>query len=107
MVLSDLTEFANFVTRVKVMLTTADNLALGETGRTCGRDFAAKHMLSRMWQMLFKGIAEVQSATQPRAVAETVLVRIAYIADLPTQAKPKNDRSARRRVIDARRGQQR
>jgi DNA polymerase-3 subunit gamma/tau len=86
-VLSDLAEFVNFVTRVKVLPATADNLALGETERVRGRDFAAKlsmRVLSRMWQMLFKGIAEVQTATRPQAAAEMVLVRIAYVADLPT-----------------------
>ncbi|MGN6285850.1 MAG: DNA polymerase III subunit gamma/tau [Afipia sp.] len=86
-VLSDLAEFVNFVTRVKVVPATADNLALGETERTRGRDFAAKlsmRVLSRMWQMLLKGIAEVQGATRPQAAAEMVLVRIAYAADLPT-----------------------
>ncbi|WP_425988856.1 DNA polymerase III subunit gamma/tau [Afipia sp. DC4300-2b1] len=86
-VLSDLAEFVNFVTRVKVVPATADNLALGETERTRGRDFAAKlsmRVLSRMWQMLLKGIAEVQSATRPQAAAEMVLVRIAYVSDLPT-----------------------
>jgi DNA polymerase III subunit gamma/tau len=41
-------------------------------------------VLSRMWQMLLKGIAEVQAATRPAAAAEMVLVRIAYAADLPT-----------------------
>lgn len=86
-VLSDLAEFVNFVTRVKVVPATADNLALGETERTRGRDFAAKlsmRVLSRMWQMLLKGITEVQGATRPQAAAEMVLVRIAYAADLPT-----------------------
>ncbi|MDZ4365892.1 MAG: DNA polymerase III subunit gamma/tau [Afipia sp.] len=86
-VLSDLAEFVNFVTRVKVVPATADNLALGETERTRGRDFAAKlsmRVLSRMWQMLLKGIAEVQAATRPQAAAEMVLVRIAYVSDLPT-----------------------
>jgi len=86
-VLSDLAEFVNFVTRVKVVPSTADNLALGETERTRGRDFAAKlsmRVLSRMWQMLLKGIAEVQAATRPQAAAEMVLVRIAYVSDLPT-----------------------
>jgi len=34
--------------------------------------------------MLLKGIAEVQAATRPAAAAEMVLVRIAYVADLPT-----------------------
>jgi len=41
-------------------------------------------VLSRMWQMLLKGITEVQAATRPAAAAEMVLVRIAYVADMPT-----------------------
>jgi DNA polymerase-3 subunit gamma/tau len=86
-VLSDLAEFVNFVTRVKIVPATADNLAFGETERLRARDFAAKlsmRVLSRMWQMLLKGIVEVQAATRPAAAAEMVLVRIAYVADLPT-----------------------
>ncbi len=86
-VLSDLAEFVNFVTRVKIVPATADNVAFGETERVRARDFAAKlsmRVLSRMWQMLLKGITEVQGATRPAAAAEMVLVRIAYVADLPT-----------------------
>ncbi|MGJ4946021.1 DNA polymerase III subunit gamma/tau [Bradyrhizobium sp. HKCCYLS1011] len=86
-VLSDLAEFVNFVTRVKVVPATADNVAFSETERLRARDFATKlsmRVLSRMWQMLLKGIAETQSATRPAAAAEMVLVRIAYAADLPT-----------------------
>jgi DNA polymerase-3 subunit gamma/tau len=86
-VLSDLAEFVNFVTRVKVVPATADNVAFGETERVRARDFAAKlsmRVLSRMWQMLLKGITEVQAATRPAAAAEMVLVRIAYVADMPT-----------------------
>jgi len=86
-VLSDLAEFVNFVTRVKYVPATADNVAFGETERLRARDFATKismRVLSRMWQMLLKGTAEVQSATRPAAAAEMVLVRIAYVADMPT-----------------------
>jgi DNA polymerase III subunit gamma/tau len=86
-VLSDLAEFVNFVTRVKIVPATADNVAFGETERLRARDFAAKlsmRVLSRMWQMLLKGITEVQAATRPAAAAEMVLVRIAYVADMPT-----------------------
>jgi DNA polymerase III subunit gamma/tau len=86
-VLSDLAEFVNFVTRVKIVPGTADNVAFGETERLRARDFAAKvsmRVLSRMWQMLLKGITEVQGATRPAAAAEMVLVRIAYVADMPT-----------------------
>jgi DNA polymerase-3 subunit gamma/tau len=41
-------------------------------------------VLSRMWQMLLKGITEARDATRPAAAAEMVLVRIAYVADMPT-----------------------
>ena len=86
-VLSDLAEFVNFVTRVKIVPATADNVAYGETERLRARDFASKlsmRVLSRMFQMLLKGITEVQAATRPAAAAEMVLVRIAYVADMPT-----------------------
>src|ERR1700753_597642 len=89
-VLSDLAEFVNFVTRVKIVPATAHNVAYGETERVRAKDFASNismRVLSRMWQMLLKGITEVQGATRPAAAAEMVLVRIAYVADMPTPDK--------------------
>jgi DNA polymerase III subunit gamma/tau len=86
-VLSDLAEFVNFVTRVKIVPATADNVAFSETERVRARDFAAKlsmRVLSRVWQMLLKGMTEAQGATRPAVAAEMVLVRIAYVADMPT-----------------------
>ena len=86
-ILSDLAEFTHFVTRVKVVPTVADDVSLSEAERTRGRAFAAQlsmRVLSRAWQMLQKGIAEVQASGRPVAAAEMVLVRIAYAADLPT-----------------------
>jgi DNA polymerase-3 subunit gamma/tau len=87
MVLGDLAEFTHFVTRVKIVPAVADDVSLTETERTRGRAFAAKlsmRILARTWQMLLKGIAEVEAAGRPIAAAEMVLVRIAYAADLPT-----------------------
>jgi DNA polymerase III subunit gamma/tau len=86
-VLADMAEFTHFVTRVKVVPAVADDLALIEVERARGRAFAEKlsmRVLSRTWQMLLKGITEVQAAGRPVAAAEMVLVRIAYAADLPT-----------------------
>jgi DNA polymerase III subunit gamma/tau len=86
-VLGDLAEFSHFVTRVKIVPAVADDVSLTEAERTRGREFATKlsmRVLSRTWQMLLKGIAEVQGAGRPLAAAEMVLVRIAYAADLPT-----------------------
>src|SRR5262249_46885272 len=86
-VLSDLAEFTHFVTRVKVVPAIADDPSLVEAERTRGRALAASlsmRVLSRTWQMLFKGLTEVQEAPKPVAAAEMVLVRVAYAADLPS-----------------------
>jgi DNA polymerase-3 subunit gamma/tau len=87
MVLGDLAEFTHFVTRVKIVPALADDVSLTEAERVRGRAFAAKlsmRILARTWQMLLKGIAEVEAAGRPIDAAEMVLVRIAYAADLPT-----------------------
>ena len=87
MILGDLAEFTHFVTRIKVVPATAADVSLTEVERTRGREFATKlsmRVLARAWQMLLKGIAEVEAAGRPLAAAEMVLVRIAYAADLPT-----------------------
>jgi DNA polymerase III subunit gamma/tau len=87
MVLGDLAEFTHFVTRLKIVPALADDVSLTEAERTRGRGFAQKlsmRILARTWQMLLKGIAEVEAAGRPLAAAEMVLVRIAYAADLPT-----------------------
>jgi DNA polymerase III subunit gamma/tau len=86
-ILADLAEFTHFVTRVKVIPAVADDVSLSEAERTRGRAFAAQlsmRVLSRTWQMLLKGVAEVPASGRPVAAAEMVLVRIAYAADLPT-----------------------
>ena len=86
-VLTDLAEFIHFVTRVKIVPRSPTMSRSARPSGTRARDFAAKlsmRVLSRTWQMLLKGIAEVQGATRPVAAAEMVLVRIAYAADLPT-----------------------
>ncbi len=86
-VLTDLAEFTHFVTRMKVVPAVGDDPALIEIERVRGRTLAERlsmRVLSRTWQMLLKGIEEVENAGRPLAAAEMVLVRIAYAADLPT-----------------------
>ncbi len=86
-VLADLAEFTHFVTRVKIVPAVADDVSLSQIERNRGRAFAEKlsmRVLSRTWQMLLKGTAEVKETDRPLAAAEMVLVRLAYAADLPT-----------------------
>jgi DNA polymerase III subunit gamma/tau len=85
--LADLAAFTHIVTRIRVAQSAADDTSLGEEERTRGRSFAAKlavPVLSRIWQMLLKGIAEVDAASRPFEAAEMVLIRIAHAAHLPS-----------------------
>lgn len=85
-VLTDLAEFVHFVTRVRFVETALDDPTLSEEERIRGKDFAARlspRVLGRAWQMLLKGISEVQMAPRPLAAADMVLVRLTHAADLP------------------------
>jgi DNA polymerase-3 subunit gamma/tau len=86
-VLTDLAEFNHLVTRLRFVPTAADDASLSEDERRRGAEFAGTlsvRVLSRTWQMLLKGIPEVQSSNRPVSAGEMVLIRLAHAADLPT-----------------------
>ena len=86
-VLTDLAELCHWLTRLKLVESAADDMAVTETERVRGKEMASSlpvRILSRTWQMLLKGIAEVQTAAKPISAAEMVMVRIAYVADQPS-----------------------
>jgi len=84
--LQDLLDLVYTVTRLKAVPALRDSFELPEAERTRGAGFADRlplAMLGRAWQMLLKGIAEVEQAPDRRAAAEMVLIRLCYVADLP------------------------
>ena len=86
-VLTDLAEYNHLVTRLHFTPDIANDVSLSEDERVRGREFAEKlsvRVLSRTWQMLLKGIAEVDTASRPVQAAEMLLIRLAHAADLPT-----------------------
>ncbi|GGC79898.1 DNA polymerase III subunit gamma/tau [Chelatococcus reniformis] len=86
-VLAELASFTHLVTRLKLVPGAAKDGSLTDVERGRGTALGEKlslRMLSRTWQMLLKGVPEVQEAPRPMAAAEMVLVRLAYAADLPT-----------------------
>jgi DNA polymerase-3 subunit gamma/tau len=86
-VLADLGEFVHFVTRVKLSATALDDPSVTEVERQRGKQFAdtlSHKVLARAWQIISKGIGEVQAAPKPAQAADMVLVRLAYASDLPT-----------------------
>jgi DNA polymerase III subunit gamma/tau len=89
MVLQDLLELSHFVTRLKLAPEAGAGDPLEEGDRDRARPLAAAlsmPVLARVWQMLLKGLEEVQTAPAPAQAAAMVLVRLAYVADLPVPA---------------------
>ena len=89
-ILTDLAEFVHVVTRLKLTPEARKDAGLSESERQRGMGFADAlpiRPLSMAWQILLKGLQEVQSAARPKVAAEMLLVRLAYAADLPGPAE--------------------
>jgi DNA polymerase III subunit gamma/tau len=85
--LQDLLELLHTVTRLKSIPALRHSPDLPEAERTRGAELADRltvPVLARAWQMLLKGVAEVESAPDRRAAAEMVLIRLCHVADMPT-----------------------
>ncbi|MBI3452590.1 MAG: DNA polymerase III subunit gamma/tau [Rhodospirillales bacterium] len=96
-VLQDLLEVTHWLTRLKVAPDIADDPTVPEAERARGRDLVARlgmPALARSWQMLLKGLAEVQAAPQPLAALEMLAVRLTYAAELPSPAELAADLSS-------------
>jgi DNA polymerase-3 subunit gamma/tau len=90
MVLQDLLDLSHFVTRLKLAPEAGAGDPIAEGDRVRAGPLAEKltiPVLARAWQMLLKGLEEVQMAPSPIQAAEMVLVRLAYVADLPAPAE--------------------
>ena len=88
-VLQDMLELTHWLTRIKVTPEAADDVTASETERRRGQEMAAGlslPVLSRTWQMLLKGIGEARQQAQTLIAAEMVLIRLAYVADMPSPA---------------------
>jgi DNA polymerase-3 subunit gamma/tau len=86
-VLTELAEVNHLVTRIRFVPSAAEDPSLSQDERTRGVELSktlSVRVLSRTWQMLLKGISEVQSANRPINAAEMVLIRLAHAASLPT-----------------------
>lgn len=88
-ILTDLADFVHVVTRLKLTPESRKDAALSQSERDRGAEFASRltiRPLTMAWQILLKGIGEVQTASRPKIAAEMVLVRLAYAAELPGPA---------------------
>ncbi len=89
-VMQDLLDLTHWLTRVSIAPEVADAPGTPEAERERGRamaDALSIPALTRAWQMLLKGLGEVQYAAMPLQAAEMVLVRLAYASQLPSPAE--------------------
>ena len=85
--LQDLLDLLHTVTRLKSIPGLRESQDLPEAERTQGAAFADRltvPVLARAWQMLLKGVGEVEIAPDRRAAAEMVLIRLCHVSDMPT-----------------------
>ncbi len=89
-VIQGLMELTHWLTRLKVMPEAANAPGVPEAERVRGTAMVEKlslSVLTRTWQMLTKGLDEVQGASAQLQAAEMVLIRLCYAAELPTPAE--------------------
>ncbi len=85
--LQDLLDLVHTLSRLKSVPALRDSAELPEAERTRGAALAERlsmATLGRAWQMLLKGIGEVEAAPDRRAAAEMVLIRLCHVAELPS-----------------------
>ncbi len=86
-VVQDLLDVTHFLTRVSVVPALAESAAVPEAERSRGSALArglSMPLLQRLWQMLLKGLDEVQAAPVAAAALEMVVIRVVHAASLPT-----------------------
>ncbi|HUW79825.1 MAG TPA: DNA polymerase III subunit gamma/tau [Acidocella sp.] len=84
--LADLLGLAHLLTRMKSVPALMASNTLPEAERTRGAALAGMlsiPFLGRLWQMLLKGVQEVEAAPDRRAAAEMILIRLCHVADMP------------------------
>ncbi|GAB4145721.1 MAG: DNA polymerase III subunit gamma/tau [Sphingomonadales bacterium] len=89
LVLEDMLAFTHWLTRLKVAPELAAAPDMAQAMREQGQAMAealGMAALTRNWQLLLKGIAEVRTAGDSLAATEMVLVRLAHAAQLPSPA---------------------
>jgi len=85
-IISELAEFNHLVTRLNITAHMGEDNSLSEEEYRRGSDLAKTldlRTLSQNWQMLLKGLNEIDQAPRPYQAAEMLLIRLSAAADLP------------------------
>lgn len=87
---NDLIDITHKLTKLLLVPEFGKDSSLSESERNFLQETASKvniAVLAKIWQMLIKGLSEIQNAPVPIDALEMILVRIAYSANLPSPAE--------------------
>jgi DNA polymerase III, subunit gamma and tau len=93
-ILQDLVNITHMIAKAKIIPSSADEISLSENEKDLCKRLAPEisiAILSKIWQMLIKGISELAIAPVQIDALEMILIRIAYSANLPTPYELLND----------------
>ena len=85
--IQDLLDHVHFACRLRLAPALAQSDQAPETERVRGQALATAYtvpVLTRAWQALLKGLAEVQTAPNPAKALDMVIIRLIHAAGLPT-----------------------
>jgi DNA polymerase-3 subunit gamma/tau len=88
-VVGDMLDLTHWLTRLKAAPDAA-GIDAPEAERVRGGEMAEKlrmAVLTRNWQMLLKGLGEIEQAPDARQAAEMLFIRLAYASELPDPAE--------------------
>lgn len=92
--LQDLINITHLLAKTKLVPSFVNDPSLSEAEKELCQRLGAKvsiAVLSKMWQMMIKGLGELQVAPVQIDALEMILIRIAYSASLPTPYELLND----------------
>ena len=92
--LQDLINMTHLLAKTKLVPSFVNDPSLSEAEKELCQRLGAKvsiAVLSKMWQMMIKGLGELQVAPVQIDALEMILIRIAYSASLPTPYELLND----------------
>ncbi len=103
-VLQDLINITHMLAKAKIVPSSVDSDSLAESEK----DFCKKQapnvsiaVLSKIWQMMIKGLSELAIAPVQIDALEMILIRIAYSASLPTPFELLNDVKKKSKITQA------
>ena len=85
-ILQDLVDITHLLAKIKILPDYINSPEISESEREACKKLCSAPMsvLSKIWQMLIKGLSEIQYANVPIDALEMILIRIAYSAKMPT-----------------------